>query len=126
MSTQLSVLKPNGVRQDSQPDEDLRRLVRGDSVHRTLYTDPSIFDKEMVRVFGGTWTYVAHESQIPKNDDFFYHATGRSSDHRHARRPRENQCSPESLYPPRVDSLPRTERKRQAIPVSVPCMDVFQ
>src|SRR5271156_1585482 len=71
MSTQLSVLKPNGVRQDSQPDEELRRLVRGDSVHRTLYTDPSIFDKEMVRVFGGTWTYVAHESQIPKNDDFF-------------------------------------------------------
>ena len=51
-------------------DEEVRRLVRGDTVHRTLYTDPSIFDKEMVRVFGGTWTYVAHESQIPKSDDF--------------------------------------------------------
>ena len=51
-------------------DEEVRRLVRGDTVHRTLYTDPSIFDKEMVRVFGGTWTYVAHESQIPKRDDF--------------------------------------------------------
>ena len=51
-------------------DEEIRRLVRGDTVHRTLYTDPSIFDKEMVRVFGGTWTYVAHESQIPKRDDF--------------------------------------------------------
>ena len=51
-------------------DEEIRRLVRGDTVHRTLYTDPSIFDKEMVRVFGGTWTYVAHESQIPKSDDF--------------------------------------------------------
>src|SRR5258705_3291917 len=71
MSTQLSVIKPHGSPQDTHPDEELRRLVRGDSVHRTLYTDPSIFDKEMVRVFGGTWTYVAHESQIPQRDDFF-------------------------------------------------------
>ena len=71
MSTQLSVIKPHGSPQETHPDEELRRLVRGDSVHRTLYTDPSIFDKEMVRVFGGTWTYVAHESQIPQRDNFF-------------------------------------------------------
>ncbi len=70
MSTQLSVIKPHGSPQETHPDEELRRLVRGDSVHRTLYTDPSIFDKEMVRVFGGTWTYVAHESQIPQRDNF--------------------------------------------------------
>jgi phenylpropionate dioxygenase-like ring-hydroxylating dioxygenase large terminal subunit len=60
----------NGSPQDTHPDEELRRLVRGHSVHRTLYTDPGVFNKEMVRVFGGTWTYVAHESQIPKPDDF--------------------------------------------------------
>jgi phenylpropionate dioxygenase-like ring-hydroxylating dioxygenase large terminal subunit len=71
MTTQLSVIKAHGSQNDTHPDEDLRRLVRGHSVHRTLYTDPSIFDKEMVRVFGGTWTYVAHESQIPQRDNFF-------------------------------------------------------
>jgi phenylpropionate dioxygenase-like ring-hydroxylating dioxygenase large terminal subunit len=68
--TQLSPTTANGSPQGTHPDEEIRRLVRGDYVHRTLYTDPSVFDKEMVRVFGGTWTYVAHESQIPKPDDF--------------------------------------------------------
>src|SRR6204780_1527910 len=72
MGTMTRVLPntANGSTQGTHPDEEIRRLVRGDSVHRTLYTDPSVFDKEMVRVFGGTWTYVAHESQIPKPDDF--------------------------------------------------------
>jgi phenylpropionate dioxygenase-like ring-hydroxylating dioxygenase large terminal subunit len=68
--TQRSAIMANGSPQDTHPDEELRRLVRGHSVHRTLYTDPAVFNKEMVRVFGGTWTYVAHESQISKPDDF--------------------------------------------------------
>src|SRR3984957_8450939 len=68
---QVSPSSANGSTHESHLDPELRRLVRGDSVHRTLYTDPSIFEKEMVRVFGGTWTYVAHESQIPQRDDFF-------------------------------------------------------
>lgn len=49
---------------------DLDELVHEDRVHRLLYTDPVIFADEMTRVFGGTWVYLAHESQIPKNDDF--------------------------------------------------------
>ncbi len=52
----------------SRPDLD--ELVHEDRVHRLLYTDPAIFADEMTRVFGGTWVYLAHESQIPKNDDF--------------------------------------------------------
>ncbi len=66
----LSEMTTNASSKATPQDEELRRLVRGDYVHRTLYTDPAVFDKEMVRVFGGTWTYVAHESQIPKRDDF--------------------------------------------------------
>src|SRR5512134_647788 len=49
---------------------DLDELVQEDRVHRLLYTDPAIFADEMTRVFGGTWVYLAHESQIPRNDDF--------------------------------------------------------
>jgi phenylpropionate dioxygenase-like ring-hydroxylating dioxygenase large terminal subunit len=52
------------------PQHDWDELVQEDRVHRLLYTDPAIFAAEMTRIFGGTWVYLAHESQIPKNDDF--------------------------------------------------------
>jgi phenylpropionate dioxygenase-like ring-hydroxylating dioxygenase large terminal subunit len=45
-------------------------LVQEDRVHRLLYTDPGIFREEMTKIFGAVWVYLAHESQIPKNDDF--------------------------------------------------------
>jgi phenylpropionate dioxygenase-like ring-hydroxylating dioxygenase large terminal subunit len=45
-------------------------LVREDRVHRSIYTDPRIFELEMTRVFGAVWVYLAHESQVPRNDDF--------------------------------------------------------
>src|SRR5262245_46736140 len=38
-----------------------------DRVHRSLYTDPAVFEEEMVRIFGGqSWVYLAHESQLPE------------------------------------------------------------
>jgi DNA-binding GntR family transcriptional regulator len=39
-------------------------------VHRSVFTDPAIFDDEMTRIFGGTWIYVLHESEIPEPVDF--------------------------------------------------------
>lgn len=45
-------------------------LVQEERVHRTLYTDQTIFAEEMNRVFGGTWTFLAHDSEIPKPNDF--------------------------------------------------------
>jgi phenylpropionate dioxygenase-like ring-hydroxylating dioxygenase large terminal subunit len=45
-------------------------LVHEDRVHRLVYTDPAIFSEEMTRVFGAVWVYLAHESQIPANDDY--------------------------------------------------------
>ena len=45
-------------------------LVRGDRVHRTLYTEPSVFADEMERIFGRTWVYLGHESEIPEPHDF--------------------------------------------------------
>lgn len=53
-----------------EPRHDLDRLVQEDRVHRLIYTDPAIFQDEMTKVFGGIWVYLAHESQIPRNDDF--------------------------------------------------------
>jgi phenylpropionate dioxygenase-like ring-hydroxylating dioxygenase large terminal subunit len=48
----------------------LDEFVRPERVHRSLYTDRDVFAQEMERVFGGTWTYLAHESEIPEPNDF--------------------------------------------------------
>lgn len=48
----------------------LQTLVRKDRVHRSVYTDPAIFDLEMRRIFGRAWVYVGHESQVPKPGDY--------------------------------------------------------
>ena len=52
-------------------------LVQEDRVHRLLYTAPDIFNLEMTAIFGGTWVYLAHDSQIPNNDDFMTTRLGR-------------------------------------------------
>ncbi|MGP0095155.1 MAG: aromatic ring-hydroxylating oxygenase subunit alpha [Xanthobacteraceae bacterium] len=52
------------------PDYDWDELVQEDRAHRLIYTDPAIFTAEMTHIFGGTWVYLAHESQIPRKDDF--------------------------------------------------------
>ena len=48
----------------------IRELVREGEVHRDVYTDPAVFDAEMDHVFGNTWVYVGHASQVPKTADF--------------------------------------------------------
>lgn len=45
-------------------------LIQPERVHRSVYTDVRIFQKEMIQVFGGTWVYLAHESEIPNPNDF--------------------------------------------------------
>ncbi len=50
--------------------ETIRRLVQPGKVHRSLYSDPVIFNLEMERIFGRTWLYVGHESQVKNPGDF--------------------------------------------------------
>lgn len=45
-------------------------LVHEDRVHRSIYTDSAIFEREMTHIFGAVWVYLAHESQVPEGDDF--------------------------------------------------------
>lgn len=52
------------------PMMDFDDLVHEDKVHRLIYTDPAIFREEMTKIFAGTWVFLAHESQIPKKNDF--------------------------------------------------------
>jgi benzoate/toluate 1,2-dioxygenase alpha subunit len=52
-------------------NDELRSLVREDYVHRRVYIDPAIFELEMQRLFGRSWLYMGHESQVPHIGDFF-------------------------------------------------------
>ena len=49
----------------------VQALVRETEVHRDVYTDPEVFGLEMEHVFGNSWVYVGHASQIPQIGDFF-------------------------------------------------------
>ena len=49
---------------------DLSALVEPHRVHRSIYVEPDIFAKEMEKIFGGTWVYLAHESQVAEPNDF--------------------------------------------------------
>ena len=59
---------------DSHRIED---LVGRDRVHRSLYTDPGIFEQEMRMIFERAWVYVGHESQVPDPGDFITGTIGR-------------------------------------------------
>lgn len=52
------------------PGSNPATLVQDDRVHRTVYTDPVIFDLEMERIFGQAWIFVGHDSQVPIAGDF--------------------------------------------------------
>ncbi len=49
----------------------LTELVQHDRVHRSIYTDPDIFALEMQRIWGRSWIYVGHESQIANAGDYY-------------------------------------------------------
>lgn len=44
---------------------------------RDIFTDPELFELEMKHIWEGNWIYLAHESQIPKNNDYFTTTMGR-------------------------------------------------
>ncbi|HMG56638.1 MAG TPA: Rieske 2Fe-2S domain-containing protein [Kofleriaceae bacterium] len=53
------------------------QLVEPDRVHRRVYTDQAIFDREMTRMFERVWVYCGHDSQVPRPGDYYAFAIGR-------------------------------------------------
>src|SRR6185436_702836 len=45
--------------------------------HRSVYTDPAIFELEMDQVFGRAWLVLGHESQARHPGDYFTTRMGR-------------------------------------------------
>ncbi|SFB01475.1 Phenylpropionate dioxygenase, large terminal subunit [Pseudomonas sp. NFIX10] len=54
-------------------NEQIADLIRPDSVHKSVYIDPVLFQLEMERIYGHAWIYVGHESQVKNTGD--YHTT---------------------------------------------------
>ncbi|MEM9879243.1 MAG: aromatic ring-hydroxylating dioxygenase subunit alpha [Pseudomonadota bacterium] len=52
------------------PTRDWDHLVQHDRVHRSIYTDPAYFPEEMEKIFGGLWTFLCHDSELPEANSF--------------------------------------------------------
>jgi phenylpropionate dioxygenase-like ring-hydroxylating dioxygenase large terminal subunit len=55
----------------------VRQLVEPDRVHRTVYTDQQIFDRELTQIFERVWVYCGHQTQIPQPGDYYAFTIGR-------------------------------------------------
>lgn len=57
--------------------QEVTELVQPDRVHRTVYTDQEIFDREIENIWEKTWVYCGHESQIKNKGDYYTVQIGR-------------------------------------------------
>ncbi len=57
------------------------KLVDAESglIGRAIFSDQGIFETEMSEVFGKSWLFVGHESQIPNAGDYFLSQAGRDA-----------------------------------------------
>jgi len=46
-------------------------------VHRSIYTDPDIYEAELKHIYEGNWIYVAHDSELPNPGDYLTTVMGR-------------------------------------------------
>jgi phenylpropionate dioxygenase-like ring-hydroxylating dioxygenase large terminal subunit len=55
---------------------DWATLIEADRVHGSLYTDPSIYELELERIWRRIWVFVGHESEVPEPNDYVVKSIG--------------------------------------------------
>ena len=98
-------------------DRSLEHLVRETAVHRSVYLDPDIFACELERIFGSTWIYVAHESEIPEAGDFKRATIG-------ANPVIVVRGVDREVHTPRGNGLPSPSRTHQFLSLRLPRLDL--
>ncbi len=78
--------------------DQIRSLIRPDSVHRDVYLDPGIFRLELQRIFSRSWHYLCHASQLPNPGDYLTTEIAGSPiivvhDEKHSMRVLHNRCA---------------------------------
>ena len=58
--------------------EAIAALVQDSRVHSSIYTHQAIFDLEIERIFGKTWIYVGHSSEVAKPGDYQTRSIGKT------------------------------------------------
>ena len=51
-------------------DQQLSDLVLDTKAHRKVYTDQAIFELEMERIWGKSWIFIGHQSQVPEAGNY--------------------------------------------------------
>ena len=61
--------------------DSIAELVNAEAglIDRSIFSDQGIFEREMREVFGKSWLFVGHESQIPNPGDYFLSQAGRDA-----------------------------------------------
>ena len=54
----------------SVSNQQLNDWVRDTKAHKNVYTDQQVFDLEMQRIWGRSWIFIGHESQVAKPGEF--------------------------------------------------------
>lgn len=70
--------KTSTVLADGTKIEDLVKVDTRE-VHLRALSDPEIYELEMQRIFGKTWVFLGHESEIPNSGDFIVRDIGSDS-----------------------------------------------
>ena len=52
-------------------DKQLSELLQDTRAHRDVYTDQNVFDLEMQRIWGKSWIFIGHESQVPEAGNYY-------------------------------------------------------
>jgi fatty-acyl-CoA synthase len=58
------------------PPASYEDLILPDRVHGSLYTDQAIYEKELEKIWYGSWVYVGHVSEIPEPNDYVLKSIG--------------------------------------------------
>ncbi len=50
--------------------QDMEKSLAGGTVPLTIFNNPELYEAELEQIFGRCWVFVAHESEIPKPNDY--------------------------------------------------------
>ncbi len=56
----------------------IEALVQDGRAHSGIYTDPGIFELELQRIFGHSWLFIGHASEVPAKGDYRMRKMGRA------------------------------------------------